>query len=95
MLKRKFIWELQTMGAFHLRRLAGNVAGKLGNAYLRYQNRQPSTCFPLAATVAMLAVPVLQLKWKAPYVLRTSFMLIKNIYLYIFINLEILDYLSY
>ena len=25
------------MGAFHLRRLAGNIAGKLGNAYLRYQ----------------------------------------------------------
>ena len=28
-------------GAFHLRRPAGNIAGKLGNAYLRYQNRQP------------------------------------------------------
>ena len=24
-----------TKGAFHLRRLADNVAGKLGNAYLR------------------------------------------------------------
>ena len=56
------------MGAFHLRRLAGNVAGKLGNAYLRYQNRQPATCFPLGATVAMLAIPVLPVKWKAPYV---------------------------
>ena len=60
-----------TMGAFHLRRLAGNVAGKLGNAYLRYQNRQPATCFPLAATVAMLAIPVLPVKWKAPLDLLT------------------------
>ena len=57
-----------TKGAFHLRRLAGNVAGKLGNAYLRYQNRQPATCFPLTATVAMLAIPVLPVKWKAPLV---------------------------
>ena len=50
------------MGAFHLRRLACNVAGKLGNAYLRYQNRQPATCFPLTATVAMQAIPVLPVK---------------------------------
>ena len=42
------------MGAFHLLRLAGNVAGKLGNAYVRYQNRQSATRFPLTATVAML-----------------------------------------
>ena len=40
-----------TQGAFHLRRLAGNVASKLGNAYssageayLRFPNRQPATC---------------------------------------------------
>ena len=25
------------MSVFHLRRLAGNIAAKLGNAYLRYQ----------------------------------------------------------
>ena len=48
--------------AFHLRRLAGNVAGKLGYAYLRYQNRQPTTRFTLTATVAMLV------KWKASLV---------------------------
>ena len=29
--------SLAPEGAFHLRRLADNVAGKLGNAYLRYQ----------------------------------------------------------
>ena len=49
-------------GAFHLRRLAGNIAGKLGSAYLRYWNRQLATCFPLTATVAMLAIPVLLIK---------------------------------
>ena len=27
-------------GAFHLRCLNGNIAGKLGNAYLRCQNRR-------------------------------------------------------
>ena len=32
-------YSVEHRGAFHLRRLAGNVAGKLGNAYLRYQNR--------------------------------------------------------
>ena len=37
---------INTMGALHIRRLAGNVAGKL-DAYLRYQNRQPATRFPL------------------------------------------------
>ena len=37
--------------------------GKLRNAYLRYQNRQSATRFPLTATLAMLAIPV---KWKAP-----------------------------
>ena len=41
------------------------VAGKLGNAYLRYPNRQPATCFLLTATLAMLAIPVLPVKWKA------------------------------
>ena len=56
-------YSVEHRGAFHLRRLAGNVAGKLGNAYLRYQNRQPATCFPLTATPAMLAIPVLP---KAP-----------------------------
>ena len=28
--------------------------------------RQPATCFPLTATLAMLAIPVLPVKWKAP-----------------------------
>ena len=32
-------------GAFHLRCLSGNVAGKLGNAYLIYHNRQPAMYF--------------------------------------------------
>ena len=53
-------------GVFHLSRLNGNVAGKLVNAYLRYQNRQPATRFPLTTTVAMLAIPVLPVTWKAP-----------------------------
>ena len=57
------VYEIKIKGAFHLRRL--NVAGKLGNACLRYQNRQPATCFPLTATVAMQAIPVLPVKWKA------------------------------
>ena len=37
--------------------------GKLCNAYYRYHNRQSATCFPLTATLAMLAIPV---QWKAP-----------------------------
>ena len=52
------------MGAFHLRRLAANIASKLGNAYLRYQNRQPATRFPLTATLAMLAILVLPVRRK-------------------------------
>ena len=48
----------------------GNVAGKLGNAYLRYQNRQSATCFPLAATPAMLAIPVLPVNGKRPRLVR-------------------------
>ena len=52
--------------AFHLRHLAGNVVGKLGIAYLRYHNSQPATCFPLTATLARLAIPVLPVEWKAP-----------------------------
>ena len=35
------LMQRNTMGAFHLRRLADNVAVKLGSAYLRYENRQP------------------------------------------------------
>ena len=53
-------------GAFHLRRVAGNIAGKLVNAYLSYQNGQPATCFLITATMAMLAILVLPVKWKAP-----------------------------
>ena len=49
----------------HVRCLASNIADKLGNAYLRYQYRQPATCFPWTETVAMLAIPVLPVKWKA------------------------------
>ena len=56
--------------SFHLSRLTGNVAGKLCIAYLRYQNRQLATRFPLTATVAMMAIPVLPVKWKAPLVFR-------------------------
>ena len=56
------------MAAFHLLRLAGNIAGKVGNDYVRYQNRQPATRFPLTATAAMLAILVLPVKWKAPYI---------------------------
>ena len=33
-----------TQGAFHLRRLAGNVAGKLGNAYSSAGNVQQWQC---------------------------------------------------
>ena len=66
-------WQVMSyvsyMGAFHLRSLAGNIAGKLGNAFLRYQIRQPATRFPLTPTLAMLVIPVLPVKWKAPYVL--------------------------
>ena len=64
---------LQLKGAFHLCRLAGNVAGKLGNPYLRYQYRQLATCFPLTATPTMLAILVL--KWKAPLVIAVFTML--------------------
>ena len=60
-ISEKEIAKLQGKGAFHLRRFTGNVAGKLGNAYLSHQNRHPATCFPLTATlhVAMLVIPVL------------------------------------
>ena len=57
---------LQLKGNFHLCHLAGNVTGKLGNPYLRYQNRQLATCFLLTATPEMLATGVLPVKWKAP-----------------------------
>ena len=54
------------MGAFYSLRLASNVAGKLGNACVRYQNRQSATRFPLTATVAMLVIPVLPINGKRP-----------------------------
>ena len=44
--RRSAIVKKQVMGALHLRRLVGNVACKLGNAYLRYQNHQLATRFP-------------------------------------------------
>ena len=50
-----------TWGAFHLRRLAGTVASKFGNAYLGYSRR-------CAFHLAMLAILVLPVKWKAPNV---------------------------
>ena len=62
------LWSKQfdkTYGTFHLPRLSGNFAVKLGNAYLRYQNRQPAIHFPLMTTLAILAIPVLPIKWKA------------------------------
>ena len=54
------------LGAFHLCCLAGIVAGKLGNPYLRYHNRQPLTYFLLMATLEMLAILVLPLNGKRP-----------------------------
>ena len=55
----------------YVRRLASNIAGKLGNAYLRNQYRQPATCFPLTATLAMLAIAVLPVKYgKRPWSLH-------------------------
>ena len=51
--------------SMHIRRLASNVAVKLGNAYLHCQNRQPATCFQLKETMASLMIPVLPVKWKA------------------------------
>ena len=48
----------ETTGAFHLRRFAGNIAGKLGNAYLRYHNAQPAMRFPLTCTLAIPVFPV-------------------------------------
>ena len=51
--------------SMRIRRLASNVAGKLVNTYLHYQNRQPATRFQLKATVASLVIPVLPVKWKA------------------------------
>ena len=70
LIEKKTSFKLRNtkLGAFHLRRLASDVAGKLGNAYLRYQIRQPATRFPLTATVAILAIPILPVKWKAPFV---------------------------
>ena len=74
----------QTMDAlilFYLRRFAGNIAGKLGNAYLRYHNHQSATRFPLTATLAMLVIPVLpNLDGKRPKLTQTQFvyMLIVN-----------------
>ena len=35
--------------------------------YLRHQYHQPATCFPLTATLALLAIPVLPNQWNAPY----------------------------
>ena len=66
-----------TWGVFYLRRLTGNVAGELGNAYLRYHTRQPATCFPLTEALVMLSIPVLPFKWKAPldnknFIVQTS-----------------------
>ena len=46
-----------TWGAFHLHLLAGNVASKLNSAYLQ-----------CAFHLAMRAIPVLSVKWKAPNV---------------------------
>lgn len=66
---------LQLKGAFHLCRLAGNVAVKLGNPYLPYQYRQLATYFPLTATPTMLAIQDLPVKWKAPLVIAVFTML--------------------
>ena len=61
-------WQVMSyvsyMGAFHLRSLAGNIAGKLGNTFLRYQIRQPATRFPLTPTLAMLVIPFCRLNGK-------------------------------
>ena len=61
-----------TKDGFHLRRLAGNVASKLDNAYLRHESRQPVT-FSSTATVSMLAILVLPDEWKAAQVSPVNF----------------------
>ena len=53
---------------FYIRRLTGNVTDRLDNAYLRHHNRQSATCFPLTATLVILAIPDLPAWWKAPII---------------------------
>lgn len=42
------------------------------NACLRHNNRLPAKRFQIKVTVAMLAVPVLPVQWKVPYVFTVT-----------------------